>query len=64
MLVDVDYLYSVREWGSDTFEVEDPDDRVLIEGLVKDELKLIYGEEGIVSDIKIEKIKKVVRLDA
>lgn len=63
MLVDVDYLYSVREWGSDTFEVEDPDDRVLIEGLVKDELDRVLGGEDV-SDIKIEKIKKVVRLDA
>lgn len=61
MLVDVDYAYSVKEWGSDTFEVEDPDDRVLIEGLIKDELDRILGEG--VCDIKIEQIKKVVRLD-
>lgn len=62
MLVDIDYAYSIREWGSDTFEVEDPKDYLTLEGLIRDELEAVYGKEAHVTEINIENVK-AVRLD-
>lgn len=59
MLVNVDYSYSIREWGSDAFDVEDPKDLIDIEGYVRDDLEAIFGKEGIITDIVIEKVEEV-----
>lgn len=59
MLVDVDYAYSVREWGSDTFDVDDPKDEIDIEEFIRDELEGLLGKEAVVTDISIESVKEV-----
>lgn len=59
MLVNVDYAYSIREWGSGTFDVEDPKDLIDIEGFIRDDLEATFGKEEVITDIVIEEVKDV-----
>lgn len=59
MLVNVDYAYSVREWGEDTFDVDDPKDMLDVEEYVRDELELKFGPEAVITDIVIEKVEEI-----
>jgi len=59
MLVNVDYAYSVREWGEDAYDVDDPKDLIDIEGYIRDSLEAEFGPDAVITDIVIENVKEV-----